>query len=106
MPDIPVFRVKQHTRIENALRINPPFGGSEHLHKQRVGFTLVTAAVIAPNRVMVRDGAATGDHGFIRSLLDVAPGGQGAVDRTICRARAQSEVRRGAVRVQVGQAAG
>ena len=64
--------INQHARIEQALRVERLLGGAQR-GEQRRALAVVPRAMIAPDRVVMRDGAAVLDHGVERGALDDAP---------------------------------
>ena len=95
--------VDQHSRIEQALRIQGCLGRPEGSGEQRRALAIVPPPVVAPDRMMVGDRAAICDHGIKTSRLDGVP----------LRAQlamppdgVEGKVRRRPVRIYMGAAAG
>src|ERR1700719_3223703 len=65
--------VDQHSRIEQALRIQCCFGRPEGSGEQRRALAIVPPPVVAPDRMMVGDRAAICDHGIKTGRLDSVP---------------------------------
>ena len=60
-------------RIEQALRVECFFRGAQRLSEQRRTLPVVPRAMIAPDRVVMRDSPTTRNHGVERSALDCEP---------------------------------
>src|SRR5437868_2108811 len=65
--------VYENAGIEQALRVERLLGGAQRLGEQRRALLVIPRPVIAPDCVMMRDGAAVCDHGVERRALDDAP---------------------------------
>ena len=95
--------VDEHSRIEQALRIQGCFGSLKGAGEQRWALAIVPPPMVAPDRMMVGDRAAICDYGIntgrldgvpLRAQLAVPPGG------------VEGEVWRWPVRIDMGAAAG
>ena len=95
--------IDQHAGIEQALRIERLLGGAQRVGEQRRALAVVPRAMIAPDRMMMRDRAAVLDHGIERRALDRAP-----LRAELARLaeRMEGEVGRRPVRVDMREAAG
>jgi hypothetical protein len=82
-------RVDEHTRIEQAVRVERALGGLERLGEQGRALAVVPGTVVAADCVVMGHRAAAGDHrverrGFDRMpLLDQLPMPAGRMEREI-----------------------
>ena len=94
--------VDQHSRIEQALRIQGCLGGLKGSGEQRRALAIVPPPMVAPDRMMVGDRAAICNHSIKTGRLDGVPlRAQLAMPSGV-----QSEVWRRPVRIHMGATAG
>src|SRR6266700_3494630 len=65
--------IDQHTRIEQALRVECLLRRPQRFGEQRWALLVIPWPVIAADRMMMRDRAAVCHHGVERRALDGAP---------------------------------
>src|SRR5215470_1988270 len=96
-------RIDQYPRVEQALRVKLAFGRAQRRGKQGRALAVVPGTVVAPDRMMMGDGAAALDHRVERRRFDRLP----LLDElSVTAERVEGEVGRRAVRIDVGAAAG
>src|SRR5262245_59559087 len=96
-------RVDENARIEQALRVERFLGGAQRLGEQRRALAVVPRAMIAPDRVVMGDRPAILDHGVERRALDREPL---RAEPARLAERMEGEIGRGAVGIDMGEAAG
>src|SRR2546423_2712677 len=93
----------QQARIDQALAVEVLLGGAQRLGEQRRALLVIPRTVIAPDRMVMRDRAAVGDHGVEPRALDDAPL---FAELSGLPKRMEREVGRRPVGIDMGEAAG
>src|SRR5262249_18026779 len=73
IPPTPTSRVNENARIEQSLRIECFLRGAQGLGEQRRALPVVPRAMIAPDRVVMRNSPSILKHGVERRALDSEP---------------------------------
>src|SRR3984893_11819633 len=95
--------IDQYPRVEQTLRVEFALGRAQRRGEQRRTLAVVPRAMVAPDRMMMRDGAAAVDHRVERRRFDRAP----LLDQlAVTPERMEREVARRAVRIDLGAAPG
>ena len=68
-----VLNVDQHAGVEQSLRVERLFRGAQRLGEERRALPVIPGTMVAPDRMVMRDGAAVVDHGVERTRLDREP---------------------------------
>src|SRR5581483_7200080 len=95
--------VDQHAWIEHALRVELALGGPQRTGEQLRALAVVPGPMVAAYGMMMGDGAAGRDQGVARRSLDRLPLLE---QRTVAAEPVEGEVGRGAIGIDMGEAAG
>ena len=95
--------INENARIEQALRIEDLLRSAQRLGEQRRALPVIPRAMVATDRVVMRDGPTIRNHGVERRALDCEP-----LRAELARLakRVDGEIRRRPVGIYMGEAAG
>src|SRR5262249_50340604 len=93
--------IDQHTGIEHRLRIKHLLRRLQRGSEERWPLLVVPRPMLAPNRVMMGDGAAGRDERVRGGLFDLLPHWD---KRAVASERVEGEIRRGSIGIDMGEA--